>query len=72
MALHPEESREAAQSHQWPRGELDVTRKAKGGATLPGPFERFTKEFPEVFSGYDAWVRPLMRAARWMRRPANW
>lgn len=31
-----------------------MTRKAKGGEKLPGPFEKFTKEFPAVFEGYDA------------------
>lgn len=54
MASTLKESREATQRHQPLRGELDMTKKAKGEEKLPGPFERFTREFPEVFSGYDA------------------
>jgi alkylhydroperoxidase/carboxymuconolactone decarboxylase family protein YurZ len=31
-----------------------MARKAKAGEKLPGPFEKFMKEFPNVFAGYDA------------------
>ena len=31
-----------------------MAKQAKAGDKLPGPFERFTKEFPAVFEGYDA------------------
>lgn len=31
-----------------------MAKKVKAGDKLPGPFERFTKEFPAVFEGYDA------------------
>jgi alkylhydroperoxidase/carboxymuconolactone decarboxylase family protein YurZ len=31
-----------------------MAKRAKAGDKLPGPFERFTKEFPAVFEGYDA------------------
>lgn len=31
-----------------------MAKQAKAGEKLPGPFERFTKEFPAVFEGYDA------------------
>lgn len=31
-----------------------MAKQAKAGDKLPGPFEKFTKEFPAVFEGYDA------------------
>ena len=31
-----------------------MAKRGKAGDKLPGPFEKFTKEFPEVFQGYDA------------------
>ncbi len=31
-----------------------MAKKAKAGDKLPGPFERFTKEFPAIFEGYDS------------------
>ncbi len=31
-----------------------MARQAKARNKLPGPFEKFTKEFPAVFEGYDA------------------
>lgn len=31
-----------------------MAKQAKAGDKLPGPFEKFTKEFPKVFEGYDA------------------
>ncbi len=34
-----------------------MTKKAKAGDKLPGPFGKFTKVFPAVFQGYDAMGR---------------
>ena len=31
-----------------------MAKRGKAGDKLPGPFEKFTKEFPAVFEGYDA------------------
>jgi 4-carboxymuconolactone decarboxylase len=31
-----------------------MAKKTKAGDRLPGPFEKFMKEFPKVFEGYDA------------------
>jgi alkylhydroperoxidase/carboxymuconolactone decarboxylase family protein YurZ len=31
-----------------------MPKKMKAGEKLPGPFEKFMKEFPAVFEGYDA------------------
>lgn len=31
-----------------------MAQKTKAGEKLPGPFEKFMKEFPDVFAGYDA------------------
>jgi 4-carboxymuconolactone decarboxylase len=31
-----------------------MARQAKASDKLPGPFEKFTKDFPKVFEGYDA------------------
>jgi alkylhydroperoxidase/carboxymuconolactone decarboxylase family protein YurZ len=31
-----------------------MVKKPAAKAKLPGPFEKFTRDFPEVFAGYDA------------------
>ena len=36
------------------REESEMAKRGKAGDKLPGPFEKFTKEFPEVFQGYDS------------------